>query len=83
MEILWSKKAIKQLLSMDIMNQKVIIKRINSISHTPAIKLDLKILKNKEHQFMIRINALRIIFQIKKSTLSISKINQMKTSPTP
>ncbi|MGN1490216.1 type II toxin-antitoxin system RelE family toxin, partial [Yersinia enterocolitica] len=64
----WSRKAVKQLLSIDVRYRKSISEKVNKLTDFPAVDLDIKKLQTGDSQYRMRVGNYRIIFQIIEGT---------------
>ncbi|CNI01993.1 phage protein [Yersinia frederiksenii] len=78
----WSKKAVKQLLSIDIRYRKAISEKVNKLTNFPAIDLDIKKLQVGDNQYRMRVGNYRVIFQIVEGTPVICTIQEVKRRTT-
>ncbi|MCB5310111.1 type II toxin-antitoxin system RelE family toxin [Yersinia massiliensis] len=78
----WSRKAVKQLLSIDVRYRKSISEKVNKLTNFPTIDLDIKKLKMGNSQYRMRVGNYRIIFQILEGTPVICTIQEVKRRTT-
>ncbi|CFQ63725.1 phage protein [Yersinia frederiksenii] len=78
----WSKKAVKQLLSIDIRYRKAISEKVNKLTNFPAIDLDIKKLQVGDNQYRMRVGNYRVIFLIVEGTPVICTIQEVKRRTT-
>ncbi|RDK97392.1 mRNA-degrading endonuclease RelE of RelBE toxin-antitoxin system [Enterobacillus tribolii] len=62
--IMWTKKAAKQLMSIDMRYRKAIQKKVNALSTFPDVTLDIKKLQYTDDQYRIRVGDYRVIFRV-------------------
>lgn len=77
-EVKWSKKAIKQLLTIDTRYRKLISEKVNKLVTFPAVDLDIKKLQSTDNQYRLRVGDYRIIFEIIDSKPVICTIREVK-----
>ncbi|WP_145476698.1 type II toxin-antitoxin system RelE family toxin [Yersinia similis] len=78
----WSRKAVKQLLSIDVRYRKSISEKVNKLTNFPAVDLDIKKLQVGTGQYRMRVGNYRIIFQIIEGTPMICTIQEVKRRTT-
>ncbi|MBP2850541.1 MULTISPECIES: type II toxin-antitoxin system RelE family toxin [Dickeya] len=74
----WSRKALKQRLTIDKRYQKAISEKVTELESFPAVRLDIVPLKGQEDMFRLRVGDYRIIFQIIKGEPVICEIKEVK-----
>lgn len=74
----WTKKATKQLLSIDIRYRKAIKEKVDKLIAFPAVELDIKKLKATDSQYRMRVGDYRIIFQIENGEPVVCTIQEVK-----
>ncbi|MFB1115636.1 type II toxin-antitoxin system RelE/ParE family toxin [Dickeya dadantii] len=74
----WSRKALKQRLTIDKRYQKAISEKVTELEGFPAVRLDIVPLKGQEDMFRLRVGDYRIIFQIIKGEPVICEIKEVK-----
>ncbi|QOL14094.1 type II toxin-antitoxin system RelE family toxin [Dickeya dianthicola] len=74
----WSRKALKQRLTIDKRYQKAISEKVTELESFPAVRLDIIPLKGKDGMFRLRVGDYRIIFQIIKGEPVICEIKEVK-----
>ncbi|MCR1000247.1 type II toxin-antitoxin system RelE family toxin [Serratia rubidaea] len=74
----WTKKALKQLLSIDTRYRKVISAKVNQLEHFPAVMLDIKKLHACSSQYRLRVGDYRVIFDIADGEPVICSITAVK-----
>ncbi|AIN13400.1 type II toxin-antitoxin system RelE/ParE family toxin [Yersinia pestis] len=78
----WSRKAVKQLLSIDAKYRKPISEKVNKLTNFPAVDLDIKKLQMGDNQYRMRVGNYRVIFQIVEGTPVICTIQDVKRRTT-
>lgn len=74
----WTKKATKQLLSIDIRYRKAIKEKVDKLIAFPAVELDIKKLKATDSKYRMRVGDYRIIFQIENGEPVVCTIQEVK-----
>ncbi|MCA7001659.1 type II toxin-antitoxin system RelE family toxin [Dickeya solani] len=74
----WSRKALKQRLTIDKRYQKAISEKVTELESFPSVRLDIVSLKGKDDMFRLRVGDYRIIFQIIKGEPVICEIKEVK-----
>lgn len=74
----WTKKATKQLLSIDTRYRKAIKEKVDKLIAFPAVELDIKKLKAMDSQYRMRVGDYRIIFQIENGEPVVCTIQEVK-----
>ncbi|HEJ9057083.1 TPA: type II toxin-antitoxin system RelE/ParE family toxin [Serratia fonticola] len=74
----WTKKALKQLLSIDTRYRKAISEKVNQLEDLPAVKLDIRKLHAIDNQFRLRVGDYRVIFEITDGEPVIYEIAAVK-----
>ncbi|MBE0151578.1 type II toxin-antitoxin system RelE/ParE family toxin [Serratia fonticola] len=74
----WTKKALKQLLSIDTRYRKAISEKVNQLEDFPAVKLDIRKLHATDNQFRLRVGDYRVIFEITDGEPVICEIAAIK-----
>ncbi|MEY0256196.1 type II toxin-antitoxin system RelE/ParE family toxin [Morganella morganii] len=77
-EVQWTKKAIRQLRTIDTRYQKAISEKINRLTTFPMVELDIKKLKSTNNQYRLRVGDYRVIFEIIDSKPVICTIKEIK-----
>ncbi|WP_145501958.1 type II toxin-antitoxin system RelE family toxin [Yersinia similis] len=78
----WSRKAVKQLFSIDVRYRKSISKKVNKLTNFPVVNLDIKKVQMGVSQYRRRVGNYRVIFQIVEGTPVICKIQDVKRRTT-
>ncbi|CNC80184.1 type II toxin-antitoxin system RelE family toxin [Yersinia pseudotuberculosis] len=78
----WSRKAVKQLFSIDIRYRKSISEKVNKLTNFPVVDLDIKKLQMDVNQYRMRVGNYRVIFQIVEGTPVICTIQEIKRRTT-
>ncbi|WP_129543386.1 type II toxin-antitoxin system RelE/ParE family toxin [Serratia sp. 1D1416] len=74
----WTKKATKQLISIDTRYRKAIKEKVGKLTTFPAVELDIKKLKGSDSQYRMRVGDYRVIFQIENGEPVICTIQEVK-----
>ncbi|TBM32586.1 type II toxin-antitoxin system RelE family toxin [Hafnia alvei] len=74
----WTKKATKQLLSIDTRYRKAIKEKVDKLIAFPAVELDIKKLKATDSQYRMRVGDYRVIFQIENGEPVVCTIQEVK-----
>ncbi|HDR0968097.1 TPA: type II toxin-antitoxin system RelE/ParE family toxin [Pasteurella multocida] len=77
-QISWTKKAIKQLLSIDQRYVKPIREKVNALNTFPDVKLDLKKMSGKDNQYRLRVGDYRVLFEVIDGEPRIINIQTVK-----
>ncbi|AFF24649.1 type II toxin-antitoxin system RelE/ParE family toxin [Pasteurella multocida] len=77
-QISWTKKAIKQLLSIDQRYVKSIREKVNALNTFPDVKLDLKKMSGKDNQYRLRVGDYRVLFEVIDGEPRIINIQTVK-----
>ncbi|MGX4777325.1 type II toxin-antitoxin system RelE family toxin [Pasteurella multocida] len=77
-QISWTKKAIKQLLSIDQRYVKSIREKVNTLNTFPDVKLDLKKMSGKDNQYRLRVGDYRVLFEVIDAEPRIINIQTVK-----
>ncbi|XBS71141.1 type II toxin-antitoxin system RelE/ParE family toxin [Acerihabitans sp. KWT182] len=77
-KVRWSKKAIKQLASIDTRYRSTIEEKANSLTAFPQVQLDIKKLEAADNQYRMRVGDYRVIFQIDDGEPVICTIQAVK-----
>lgn len=77
-QINWTKKAIKQLLSIDQRYVTSIRKKVNELQAFPNVTLDLKKIVGEDSQYRLRIGDYRILFEVINGEPTIINIQTVK-----
>ncbi|HHE3573004.1 type II toxin-antitoxin system RelE/ParE family toxin [Pasteurella multocida] len=77
-QINWTKKAIKQLLSIDQRYVKPIREKVNALNTFPDVKLDLKKMSGKDNQYRLRVGDYRVLFEVIDGEPRIINIQTVK-----
>ena len=76
--IQWTKKAIKQLLTIDKRYINTIHQKVDSLSKFPSIELDCKKIIGSENQYRLRVGTYRVIFEVIQGEPVIISIEAIK-----
>ncbi|WP_442801259.1 type II toxin-antitoxin system RelE family toxin [Serratia rubidaea] len=74
----WTKKATKQLISIDARYRKAIKEKVGKLITFPTVELDIKKLKAGDSQYRMRVGDYRVIFQIENGEPVICTIQEVK-----
>ncbi|KFK92856.1 MULTISPECIES: type II toxin-antitoxin system RelE/ParE family toxin [unclassified Serratia (in: enterobacteria)] len=74
----WTKKALKQLLSIDTRYRKTISEKVNQLEAFPTLTLDIKKLQATDKQYRLRVGDYRVIFEITEGEPVICEITAVK-----
>jgi len=74
----WSKKAIKQLLSIDSRYRKTISDKVSQLVTFPAVELDIKKIQGCNNQYRLRVGNYRVIFEITDGKPVICTIKEVR-----
>lgn len=74
----WTKKAIKQLLSIDTRYRKIIKDKVDKLIAFPLVNLDIRKLQTNDNQYRMRIGNYRVIFLIDNGEPVICTIHEIK-----
>ncbi|HHE3587040.1 TPA: type II toxin-antitoxin system RelE/ParE family toxin [Pasteurella multocida] len=77
-QINWTKKAIKQLLSIDQRYVKSIREKVNALNTFPDVKLDLKKMSGKDNHYRLRVGDYRVLFEVIDGEPRIINIQTVK-----
>ncbi|EFX92616.1 Plasmid stabilisation system protein [Actinobacillus ureae] len=77
-QINWTKKAMKQLLSIDQRYVKPIREKVNALNAFPDVKLDLKKMSGKDNQYRLRVGDYRVLFEVIDGEPRIINIQTVK-----
>lgn len=76
--VTWTKKALKQLSSIDTRYRKAISEKVSQLKTFPAVTLDIKKLQASDNQYRMRVGDYRVIFEITDGEPVICTIQQVK-----
>jgi mRNA-degrading endonuclease RelE of RelBE toxin-antitoxin system len=74
----WTRKARKQLLSIDTRYRKAISEKVNQLEAFPTVKLDIRKLHATDKQYRLRVGDYRVIFEITDGEPVICSITAVK-----
>ncbi|MBS0972674.1 type II toxin-antitoxin system RelE family toxin [Serratia rubidaea] len=74
----WTKKATKQLISIDARYRKAIKEKVGKLITFPTVELDIKKLRAGDSQYRMRVGDYRVIFQIENGEPVICTIQEVK-----
>jgi len=75
-QILWEKKALKQLSRIPVDDRKSINESVKNLSNWPDCR-NVKILMNHEYQYRLRVGRYRVFFDL-ENILKILRIEEVK-----
>lgn len=83
-EVVWSKRALKQLIKIDSRYRKAINEKIKQLVAFPLVALDIKKLQDSDNQYRLRTGDYRIIFALVEGKPVVLKIEEVirRTSKT-
>jgi len=76
--VTWTKKALKQLTSIDNRYRKTISEKVGQLKTFPSVTLDIKKLQASDSQYRMRVGNYRIIFEITDGEPVICTIQEVK-----
>lgn len=77
-QITWTKKALKQLLSIDTRYISAIRRKVEELKTFPDVALDLKKMKGADNQYRLRVGDYRILFEVINDQPTIISIQAVK-----
>ncbi|BEM10113.1 MULTISPECIES: type II toxin-antitoxin system RelE family toxin [Serratia] len=77
-KISWSRKALKQLMTLPAQNRLAIAAKVEELGAFPAVRLDIKKLHDADNQYRLRVGNYRIIFEIVDEEPIVCLIQQVK-----
>ncbi|MBE5203327.1 type II toxin-antitoxin system RelE/ParE family toxin [Pectobacterium quasiaquaticum] len=81
-KVSWSKRALKQLGTIDTRYRKRIKEKVGELSTFPDVNLDLKKLESSGKQYRLRVGDYRIIFQLINDVPQVCEILEVKRRTT-
>ncbi|GKV95898.1 type II toxin-antitoxin system RelE/ParE family toxin [Pectobacterium aroidearum] len=82
LKISWSKRALKQLGTIDTRYRKRIKEKVGELSTFPDVNLDLKKLESSGKQYRLRVGDYRIIFELINEIPQVCEILEVKRRTT-
>ncbi|MEQ9873519.1 type II toxin-antitoxin system RelE/ParE family toxin [Pectobacterium brasiliense] len=82
MKVSWSKRALKQLGTIDTRYRKRIKEKVGELSTFPDVNLDLKKLESSGKQYRLRVGDYRIIFELINDIPQVCEILEVKRRTT-
>lgn len=76
--VVWTKRALKQLLGIDSRFRKTIVEKTKQLVAFPVTPLDVKKLKGDANVYRLRIGDYRVIFELVKGEPVVLMIQQIK-----
>ncbi|RSB61540.1 type II toxin-antitoxin system RelE/ParE family toxin [Atlantibacter subterranea] len=77
-QVEWSKRAVKQLQTIDTRYRKAIWNKVSQLETFPDVSLDLKKLEAPGKFYRLRVGDYRIIFEIIDGVPTVCKIQEVK-----
>lgn len=77
-QVIWTKKAIKQLLNIDQRYVSSIRHKVNQLQSFPDVLLDLKKMKGEDNQYRLRVGDYRILFEVINGEPTVISIQTVK-----
>ncbi|CAI1845526.1 type II toxin-antitoxin system RelE family toxin [Serratia liquefaciens] len=74
----WSRKAVKQLMTLPTQDRSAIRDKVGLLSAFPDARLDIKKLHGADSQFRLRVGSYRIIFEMSDGEPIVCLIQQVK-----
>ncbi|APS28510.1 type II toxin-antitoxin system RelE/ParE family toxin [Pectobacterium brasiliense] len=81
-KVSWSKRALKQLGTIDTRYRKRIKEKVGELSTFPDVNLDLKKLESSGKQYRLRVGDYRIIFELINDVPQVCEILEVKRRTT-
>ncbi|MEQ9887898.1 type II toxin-antitoxin system RelE family toxin [Pectobacterium zantedeschiae] len=81
-KVSWSKRALKQLGTIDTRYRKRIKEKVGELSTFPDVNLDLKKLESSGKQYRLRVGDYRIIFELINEVPQVCEILEVKRRTT-
>lgn len=78
LKVSWSKRALKQLGTIDTRYRKRIKEKVGELSTFPDVNLDLKKLESSGKQYRLRVGDYRIIFELINGVPQVCEILEVK-----
>ncbi|MEL0580776.1 type II toxin-antitoxin system RelE/ParE family toxin [Pectobacterium punjabense] len=82
LKVSWSKRALKQLGTIDTRYRKRIKEKVGELSTFPDVNLDLKKLESSGKQYRLRVGDYRIIFELINEIPQVCEILEVKRQTT-
>ncbi|MDG0797922.1 type II toxin-antitoxin system RelE family toxin [Pectobacterium punjabense] len=82
LKVSWSKRALKQLGTIDTRYRKRIKEKVGELSTFPDVNLDLKKLESSGKQYRLRVGDYRIIFELINDVPQVCEILEIKRRTT-
>ncbi|MBS4430691.1 type II toxin-antitoxin system RelE/ParE family toxin [Pectobacterium punjabense] len=82
LKVSWSKRALKQLGTIDTRYRKRIKEKVGELSTFPDVNLDLKKLESSGKQYRLRVGDYRIIFELINDVPQVCEILEVKRRTT-
>ncbi|WP_406642307.1 type II toxin-antitoxin system RelE family toxin [Pectobacterium brasiliense] len=81
-KVSWSKRALKQLGTIDTRYRKRVKEKVGELSTFPDVNLDLKKLESSGKQYRLRVGDYRIIFELINDIPQVCEILEVKRRTT-
>ncbi|EPK7688500.1 TPA: type II toxin-antitoxin system RelE/ParE family toxin [Serratia marcescens] len=78
MEIVWSRRAEKQLDSIDVRYRRKIFDKVDQLAGFPSVNLDIKKMKDGDNEYRMRVGDYRVLFQVIDGVPTVIKIMTVK-----
>lgn len=78
MEIVWSRRAEKQLDSIDVRYRRKIFDKVDQLAGFPSVNLDIKKMKDGDNEYRMRVGDYRVLFQVIDGVPTVIKIVTVK-----
>ncbi|MDH3001557.1 hypothetical protein A1D23_02985 [Chelonobacter oris] len=78
--IMWTRKALKQLQSIDTRYISAIRRKVKELSSFPDVTLDLKKMKGVDNQYRLRVGDYRVLFEVIDGKPTVISIQAVKRS---
>ncbi|GKW38586.1 MULTISPECIES: type II toxin-antitoxin system RelE family toxin [Pectobacterium] len=77
-KVIWTRKALKQRLTIDRRYQDTISEKVAELRSFPAVNLDIMALKGEARKFRLRVGDYRVIFEIVQGEPVICEVQAVK-----
>ncbi|CAH3931412.1 TPA: type II toxin-antitoxin system RelE/ParE family toxin [Serratia marcescens] len=82
MEIVWSRRAEKQLDSIDVRYRRKIFEKVDQLTGFPTVNLDIKKMKDGDNEYRMRVGDYRVLFEVIDGVPTVIKILMVKRRTT-
>lgn len=82
MEIVWSRRAEKQLDSIDVRYRRKIFEKVDQLTGFPTVNLDIKKMKDGDNEYRMRVGDYRVLFEVIDGVPTVIKILMVKRRAT-